>query len=154
MIRSSLGRGSFRTVKNNRDYLKGRTHASWLYLSKLAAMKEFAYMKALHDAGFPVPRPIDHNRCAIIMELVDGYPLCQIREIDNPGRLFNKLVSLIVKLAEHGLIHCDFNEFNLMVNDVSLPHFPPFSFGQTASLCCRNMLGRSRARSRSSTFRK
>jgi RIO kinase 2 len=70
-----LGRNSFRTIKNNRDYLKNRTHASWLYLSKLAAMKEFAYMKALHDTGFPVPRPVDHNRNAIIMELADGFPL-------------------------------------------------------------------------------
>lgn len=114
----SLGRNSFRTIKNNRDYLKNQTHASWLYLSKLAAMKEFAYMKALFDAGFPVPRPVDHNRNVIIMALADGFPLCQIKAIDQPGVLFQRLMELIVKLAEHGLIHCDFNEFNLMVNEV------------------------------------
>jgi len=40
-----LGRISFRTVKQNRDYLRGRKSASWMYLSRLAAQKEFAFMK-------------------------------------------------------------------------------------------------------------
>ncbi len=70
-----LGRTSFRQLKNKRDYHKGRGHASWLYLSRLAAMKEFAYMKALYDRGFPVPRPVDFNRHAVVMELLSGYPL-------------------------------------------------------------------------------
>jgi RIO kinase 2 len=70
-----LGRTSFRSVKSNRDYLVKRKHASWLYLSRLSAAKEFAFMEALHAAGFPVPRPIDHNRHCIVMELLDAYPL-------------------------------------------------------------------------------
>jgi RIO kinase 2 len=40
-----LGRISFRTVKQNRDYLQGRKTASWMYLSQLAAHKEFTFMK-------------------------------------------------------------------------------------------------------------
>jgi RIO kinase 2 len=40
-----LGRISFRTVKQNRDYLRGRKTASWMYLSRLAAQKEFTFMK-------------------------------------------------------------------------------------------------------------
>lgn len=44
-----LGRTSFRTVKTNRDYIKsGHSCNSWLYLSRLASLKEFAFMKALH----------------------------------------------------------------------------------------------------------
>jgi len=77
-----LGRTSFRTVKKNRDYLQSRRSASWLYLSRLAALKEFAYMKVLHDNGFPVPRPIDVNRHAVLMELVDNCtPLYAISRI-------------------------------------------------------------------------
>jgi len=30
-------------------------------------------------------------------------------------------MDLIVKLANHGLIHSDFNEFNLMINDKCEP---------------------------------
>ncbi|KAG8598300.1 hypothetical protein GDO81_002554 [Engystomops pustulosus] len=112
-----LGRTSFRNLKNKRDYHKHRHKMSWLYLSRLAAMKEFAYMKALYDSGFPVPKPYDYNRHAVVMELVNGYPLCQVRHIEDPAALYNELMDLIVKLANHGLIHGDFNEFNLMLDD-------------------------------------
>ena len=40
-----LGRVSFRAVKSKRDYLRHRTSYNWLYLSRLAALKEFAFMK-------------------------------------------------------------------------------------------------------------
>uniref|UniRef100_A0A9J8CHH7 non-specific serine/threonine protein kinase n=1 Tax=Cyprinus carpio carpio TaxID=630221 RepID=A0A9J8CHH7_CYPCA len=52
-----------------------RHKMSWLSLSRLSAMKEFAYMKALYDRGFPVPKPVDYNRHAVVMELINGYPL-------------------------------------------------------------------------------
>lgn len=42
-----LGRVSFRAVKSKRDYLKHRSSYNWLYLSRLAALKEFAFMKVL-----------------------------------------------------------------------------------------------------------
>lgn len=42
-----LGRVSFRAVKSKRDYLNHRTSYNWLYLSRLAALKEFAFMKVL-----------------------------------------------------------------------------------------------------------
>lgn len=40
-----LGRTSFRDVKSKRDYLGTRSSYSWLYLSRLAALKEYAFMK-------------------------------------------------------------------------------------------------------------
>ena len=91
---------SFRAIKEKRDYLKHRKSASWLYLSRLAALKEFAYMKvlfflmllfpsatekdyvlierirkALYENGFPVPKPYDVNRHCIVMQCIDGIPL-------------------------------------------------------------------------------
>ncbi|TRY88023.1 hypothetical protein DNTS_028274 [Danionella cerebrum] len=122
-----LGRTSFRNLKNKRDYHKHRHKMSWLYLSRLSAMKEYAYMKALFDRGFPVPKPVDYNRHAVVMELINGFPLCQVREIQDPGALYNEIMELIVKLADHGLIHGDFNEFNLMLDDhdhVTMIDFP------------------------------
>uniref|UniRef100_A0A0P6K281 Serine/threonine-protein kinase RIO2 n=1 Tax=Heterocephalus glaber TaxID=10181 RepID=A0A0P6K281_HETGA len=111
-----LGRTSFRNLKNKRDYHKHRHNVSWLYLSRLSAMKEFAYMKALHDRKFPVPKPIDYNRHAVVMELISGYPLCQIHHIEDPASVYDEAMELIVKLANHGLIHGDFNEFNLILD--------------------------------------
>ena len=89
---------------------------NWLYLSRISATKEFAYMKALKDRGFPVPTPIDFNRHCIVMELVDGYLLQNITEVDDAGELYNKLMNLLVKFANHGVIHGDYNEFNIMLN--------------------------------------
>jgi len=45
LLISRLGRISFRTVKQKRDYLRGRKTGSWMYLSRLAAQKEFTFMK-------------------------------------------------------------------------------------------------------------
>ncbi|NWU72219.1 RIOK2 kinase, partial [Pterocles burchelli] len=122
-----LGRTSFRSLKNKRDYHKHRHKMSWLYLSRLSAMKEFAYMKALHDRKFPVPKPVDYNRHAVVMELIDGYPLCQVHQMEDPASVYSELMDLIVKLANHGLIHGDFNEFNLILDNydhVTMIDFP------------------------------
>lgn len=126
-----LGRTSFRNLKNKRDYHKHRRNMSWLYLSRLSAMKEFAYMKALYDRGFPVPKPIDYNRHAVVMELINGYPLCQVHELQDPSALYSEFMELIVKLANHGLIHGDFNEFNLMLDDQD--HITMIDFPQMVS---------------------
>ncbi|KAG0278983.1 Serine kinase [Linnemannia exigua] len=112
-----LGRVSFRTIKSKRDYLKNRKSASWMYMSKLAAEKEYAFMKVLHEHGFPVPEPIDQSRHCIVMELIDAFPLRQISEVADPGKLYSTLMNLIVKLASYGLIHGDFNEFNILIRD-------------------------------------
>lgn len=99
-----LGRTSFRAVKSKRDYLRHRSSYNWLYLSRLAALKEFAFMKvlfifsvyllrfflvvvrigvifcdfimqALEEHGFPVPNAVDCNRHCVVMSLIQGYPL-------------------------------------------------------------------------------
>ena len=112
-----LGRISFRSVKSNRDYLKRRSGGSWMYLSRLSAMKEFAFMQALHQEGFPVPTPISHSRHTVVMEYCDAVPLRQISFVPDPASLYADLIALILRLAQHGLIHGDFNEFNILIKE-------------------------------------
>ncbi|XP_039065563.1 serine/threonine-protein kinase rio2-like [Hibiscus syriacus] len=122
-----LGRTSFRAVKSKRDYLRHRSSYNWLYLSRLAALKEFAFMNALEEHGFPVPNAVDSNRHCVAMSLTQGYPLVQVKELQNPETVFETIIGLVVRLAEHGLIHCDFNEFNIMIDDdekVTMIDFP------------------------------
>ncbi|MQM23015.1 hypothetical protein Taro_056075, partial [Colocasia esculenta] len=122
-----LGRTSFRAVKSKRDYLLHRNSYNWLYLSRLAAVKEFAFMKALGEHGFPAPKAVDSNRHCVVMSLVQGYPLVQMKQLENPDIVFETIIGLVIRLAEHGLIHCDFNEFNIMVDDdetVTMIDFP------------------------------
>ncbi|KAJ2931173.1 hypothetical protein H1R20_g5947, partial [Candolleomyces eurysporus] len=117
-----LGRVSFRTIKQNRDYLGKRKSASWMYMSRLAAQKEWAFMKILHEHKFPVPRPIDQVRHTILMEFIDAYPLRQVAEVENPGKLYSSLMDIIVRFAQAGLIHGDYNEFNILIRrDTGVP---------------------------------
>lgn len=108
-------------------------------MSRLAAIKEFAFMSVLYKHGFPVPRPVAQNRHAILMSLVPGSLLSSINQVAEPGlqlrmfvhnivgKLYQEIMELIVRLADHGLVHCDYNEFNLLIDDnahVTLIDFP------------------------------
>ena len=88
-----LGRTSFRKIKEKRDYHKKRKNASWLYLSRLAAAKEFAFLKALHDRNFPVPKAVDVCRHLVVMGLIEGKTLCHVQEVSDPAALYEKCVS-------------------------------------------------------------
>lgn len=47
--------------------------------------------------------------------------------IPHPVKVYNGLIALVIKLAEHGLVHGDFNEFNLMISDdeeITMIDFP------------------------------
>ncbi|CCA77819.1 related to RIO2 protein [Serendipita indica DSM 11827] len=114
-----LGRVSFRAIKSKRDYLGKRKSATWMYMSRLSAQKEWAFMKVLHENGFPVPKPLDQARHCVLMELIDAYPLRQISEHPSPGTLYSSLMDLIVRFAHAGLIHGDFNEFNILIHRVT-----------------------------------
>lgn len=88
-----------------------------MYLSRLAAMKEYAFMQALRQEGFPVPEPLAQSRHTIVMTLIDAHPLRQISEVPDPASLYAELISLILRLSDHGLIHGDFNEFNILIKE-------------------------------------
>lgn len=115
-----LGRTSFRAVKSKRDYLRPRQSAgSWMYLSRLAAVREFAFLSALYARGFPVPVPIAASRHIVVMELVPGTPLHQVRDFDGgvaaAATAGRALIQFCADLAAAGLVHCDLNEHNVMV---------------------------------------
>lgn len=112
-----LGRISFRSIKNNRDYLKHRTSASWMYMSRLSALKEYSFMKVLKEHGFSVPEPIAQSRHTVVMELVNALPLRQIQSVPDPAGLYAELIQIVLRLAQFGLIHGDFNEFNILIQE-------------------------------------
>jgi RIO kinase 2 len=114
-----LGRTCFRTVNDKRDYhSRGRKLTNWIYASRLAAAREFAFMKILHEEGFPVPKPIDCNRHCVVMNMLDGVLLNHMTmpDVNDPETLCERLLEMILSLANtFGLVHGDFNEFNIMV---------------------------------------
>lgn len=99
-------------------------------MSRLAAVKEFAFMTALHENGFPVPRPVAQSRHTLVMELIEALPLRQIQEVPHPERLYSELINLVLELAGVGLIHGDFNEFNILIREDQIVS-PPQELGSS-----------------------
>lgn len=125
-----LGRISFRSIKNNRDYLKHRSSASWMYMSRLAALKEYSFMQVLRRNGFNVPEPVAQSRHTVVMELIDAFPLRQIQSVPDPAGLYAELIDVILRLASFGLIHGDFNEFNILIKEIGVPSEPGTANGK------------------------
>ena len=42
-------------------------------------------------------------------------------ELEDAGALYDALMSLLLKLANYGVIHSDFNEFNIMIDKNEKP---------------------------------
>lgn len=69
-------------------------------------------MQMLYQEGFPTPKPIDTNRHAILMSLVDGDTLCHIQRVTSQTeikKLFEMTLKLLIDFAKYGLIHGDYN---------------------------------------------
>lgn len=129
-----LGKTCFRTVNSKRDYhWKGRKLSNWIYASRLAAKREFAFMQILHQEGFSVPKAIANNRHCVVMEFMQGILLNHLglEDVEDPNNLCQRLINMILTLANtFGLVHGDFNEFNIMIcNDnpviIDLPQMVP-----------------------------
>jgi RIO kinase 2 len=129
-----LGRISFRTVKANRDYLRNRSSGSWMYMSRLAALKEYTFMTALRENGFPVPEPLAQSRHTIVMSLIDAFPMRQISSVPDPASLYAELISMILRLTQFGLIHGDFNEFNILIKEETTKDATGYSSTESVTL--------------------
>ena len=73
-------------------------------------------MQALYKHKFPIPVPINNNRHAILMSFINGFPLQKVKKIAEPEIGYNTLLDLVEQFAQYGLIHSDFNEFNIMID--------------------------------------
>jgi RIO kinase 2 len=112
-----LGNASFRSIKSKREYVQTRVGRSWLYFSRLAALKEFSCMRALNDYGFPVPFAIESNRHALLMSKIPGKQLVQFSKLMKPDFVYSQCMEILKRLISIGLVHGDFNEFNLIISD-------------------------------------
>lgn len=77
-----------------------------------------------------MPRPIDVNRHVIVMERARGTLLQNVSELEDPSVPCGVFFSVLVRLARFGLIHGDFNEFNLFVDTESPSHVTVIDFPQ------------------------
>ena len=81
-------------------------------------------MQVLRKNGFNVPEPVAQSRHTVVMELIDAFPLRQIQSVPDPAGLYAELIDVILRLASFGLIHGDFNEFNILIKEIGVPSEP------------------------------
>ena len=54
----------------------------------------------------------------------------QVQALQDVGGVYTQIMALLTSLAQRGLVHCDFNEFNILVCLLCLP-----GWLTTPSLC-------------------
>ena len=87
-------------------------------------------MQVLRKNGFNVPEPVAQSRHTVVMELIDAFPLRQIQSVPDPAGLYGELIDMILRLASFGLIHGDFNEFNILIKEIGVSSEPGIANGK------------------------
>jgi RIO kinase 1 len=103
--------------------MANRSAAGREMLAREWASAEFAVLCQLHQAGAPVPYPVQILGTEIVLEFIgepDGTAAPRLAETRPAGAelagLWDQLVQAVVTLARHGLAHGDLSAYNLMVH--------------------------------------
>jgi RIO kinase 2 len=117
------GYTNFREVMKERDYTADREHVSWLYTARKAAEREYDALETLYP-DVTVPRPVDHNRHAIVMEKIDGVELSRTKlEDEQVVPILDLILSEMGDAYEAGRVHADMSEYNVFVNSEGITIF-------------------------------
>ncbi|MES3517276.1 MAG: serine/threonine-protein kinase RIO2 [Natronomonas sp.] len=110
------GYTNFREVQKEREYTAENEHRSWLYTARKAAEREYEALESLYPE-VSVPRPVDQNRHAIVMEKLDGVELS--RAGLESGQVVGVIDLILEEMAtayEAGYVHADMSEYNVFVS--------------------------------------
>jgi RIO kinase 2 len=120
------GRTSFKQIKRVREHLGEREHFSWIYAARLAAQREYDIMTTLYPE-VSIPKPFDHNRHAIVMELAKGSLLSKTKLID-PEWYLDEILKQVKITYSLGVIHADLSEYNIFASEdgVQLIDWPQY----------------------------
>ncbi|WP_135667241.1 serine/threonine-protein kinase RIO2 [Halorhabdus rudnickae] len=136
------GYTNFREVMREREYTADRDHVSWLYTARKAAEREYAVLEALYP-GVRVPRPVDHNRHAIVMERMDGVELSQTKlESQQVRPVLDLILQEVQNAYEAGYVHADMSEYNVFVAEDGVTVFDWPQAVETEHENARELLGR------------
>lgn len=109
------GRTSFTQVKRTRNHIGDREHVSWIYAARLAAKREAEIIKKLYP-DVSVPKLIDYNRHAIVMEIAQGSLLYKTK-VEDPQWFLNEILKQIHYAYIKEIIHGDLSEYNIFVSE-------------------------------------
>jgi len=117
------GYTNFRAVDREREYTADRNHVSWLYTARKAAEREFEALETLYP-DVSVPRPVDQNRHAIVMEKLDGAELSRARlESQQVVGVLDLVLEELAAAYRAGYVHSDMSEYNVFVDESGITIF-------------------------------
>ena len=143
------GYTEFRAVDRGREYTADRQHVSTLYTARQAAEREYEALQALYP-DVSVPRPVDQNRHALVMERLDGVELAKARlEDDQVVGVLDLALDEVAAAHDAGYVHADMSEYNVFVDEsgvtvIDWPQAVPTDHENAAQLLERdveNLLG-------------
>jgi RIO kinase 2 len=110
-----VGGRSFSSARLNRDYMPEDGHCPWLIASRKSAEREYEALTTLHPK-VSVPLPIDKNRHAVVMSLINGTNLNRCR-LECPSEVLDDILTNVHAAYQAGIIHADLSEYNILVED-------------------------------------
>jgi RIO kinase 2 len=117
------GYTQFRKVDKERDYTSDHHHVSWFYTARKAAEREHEILETLYP-DVSVPRPVDQNRHAILMEKFEGV---ELERAKFPDEQVTGVCSLVLRemaaAYEAGYVHADMSQHNVAVAESGLTVF-------------------------------
>ena len=117
------GYTNFREVQKEREYTAEKEHRSWLYTARKAAEREYDALETLYTE-VSVPKPVDQNRHAVVMEKLDGVELSRAKL--DPGQVRGVLELTLEEMAAAyaaGYVHADMSEYNVFVSSEGVTVF-------------------------------
>lgn len=84
------------------------------------ASREFKNLKRAHEAGVPVPRPIDQEENVLAMEFIgeDGIPYPRMKDLppEDAEKAFELMIDGVKRLyRDAGIVHSDLSEYNVLL---------------------------------------
>jgi len=117
------GYTNFREVNREREYTADRDHVSWLYTARKAAEREYEVMDALYP-DVSVPRPVDHNRHAVVMAKFEGVELARATlDGEQAVGVLDLIFRELATAYELGWVHADASEHNVAVAESGVTLF-------------------------------
>jgi RIO kinase 2 len=117
------GYTEFREVNREREYTADREHVSWMYTARKAAEREYDALETLYP-DVSVPRPVDQNRHAIVMERIDGVELGRTKlEPRQVVPVLDLVLAEVDGAHARGYVHADMSEYNVFVHEQGVTVF-------------------------------
>jgi RIO kinase 2 len=111
------GYTNFRAVNKERHYTSDKNHVSWLYTARKAAEREHEVLETLYP-DVSVPRPVDQNRHAIVMEKLPGVELARARfDSEQVVGVLDLILREVAGAYDVGYVHADMSEYNVFVDE-------------------------------------